>query len=339
MSERETAPIVHSSEVESVRVHGDHHIEVRREVVELPGNNPLYAVRSQLPGGAQRSPPVVLIHGFAQNRYSWHTQTRSMSAWLAERGWDVWNLELRGHGRSREGGPTQQFSDYVEDILRVQSLLPEPGFWVGHSLGACVAYAGAAAASGAGSPRGVVGIGGVYRFGRSGPLLPALCRLTHRVPKRSSFGRIQVHTRLTGRVLSRLFPLMDSAAYWAPMSGWWPGSVERELAAERMSHGFDWIPVKIWEEMATWAATDSVPWDAAWRTTNVPVFVVLGDKDSMQYPDDGRAAYDRSGSEDRTLRVFNDWDDGQHFGHLDLVLGCHAPDHVWPAVETWMGER
>ena len=113
----------------------------------------------------------------------------------------------------------------------------------------------------------------------------------------------------------------------------------RELAAERMSHGFDWIPVKIWEEMATWAATDSVPWDAAWRTTNVPVFVVLGDKDSMQYPDDGRVAYDRSGSEDRTLRVFNDWDDGQHFGHLDLVLGCHAPDHVWPAVEAWMGGR
>jgi alpha-beta hydrolase superfamily lysophospholipase len=336
---RETSLKVHDSQVETIRVHGDHHTRLRREVVELTGDTPLYAVRTQLPDGAQHGPPVVLIHGFAQNRYSWHTSTRSMTAWLAQRGWDVWNLELRGHGRSREGGHTEQFSDYVEDILRFQSNLAEPGFWVGHSLGGCVAYAGAAAASGSGAPRGVVGIGAVYRFGRSGPLLPALCRLTHRVPKAKALGRIQIHTGLTGRFLSRVFPLMDSAAYWAPMSGWWPGSIERELAAERMSHGFDWIPVKIWEEMSDWASTDSVPWDAAWRATDVPVYVVLGDKDSMQYPDDGRAAYDRSGSQDRTLKVFNDWDDGHHFGHLDLVLGCHAPDHVWPAVESWMAAR
>ena len=26
---------------------------------------------------------VVLVHGFAQNRYTWHSTRRSMSAWLA----------------------------------------------------------------------------------------------------------------------------------------------------------------------------------------------------------------------------------------------------------------
>jgi len=327
------------SRVETVRVHGDEHIRLLQEVVALDGENPLHAVRTRLPDGALHGPPVVLIHGFAQNRYSWHTSTRSMSAYLAQQGWDVWNLELRGHGRSRAAGHTEQFSDYVEDILRFQAALPEPGFWVGHSLGGCVAYAGAAAASGAGSPRGVIGIGAVYRFGRTGPLLPALCRLTHRVPKAKALGRIQIHTGLSGKVLSRLFPLMNSAAYWAPMAGWWPGSIERELAAERMSEGFDWIPVRIWKEMSEWAATDTVPWDGAWRGTDVPVLVILGDKDSMQHPDDGRAAYDRSGSQDRTLKIFNDWDDGHHFGHLDLVLGCHAPEHVWPAIDAWMAER
>jgi len=338
MSDSNPDHIVHSSDIESVRVHGEHRAELRREVVELKGDVPLFAVRTRHPDGA-RHPSVVLIHGFAQNRYSWHTSVRSMSAWLAERGWDVWNLELRGHGRSRQAGKAEQFSDYVEDILRFQSHLKQPAFWVGHSLGASVAYAGAAAASGAGTPRGVVGIGGVYRFGRTGGLLPQLCRLTHRVPRSRALAKIQVHTRMSGRVLSRLFPLMDSAAYWAPMSGWWPGTIEQELASERMSFGFDWIPVRIWAEMSEWAVTEEVPWDTGWHTTDRPVLVILGDKDSMQYPEDGRAAYDRSGSQDRTLKVFNDWDDGQHFGHLDLVLGRHASEHVWPAVETWMSER
>lgn len=327
------------SEVQSVRIDQDTHVDLRREVIRLSGDHALHAVRSRLPDGATRGPPVVLIHGFAQNRYSWHTATRSMSAFLAERGWDVWNLELRGHGRSRAAGRTEQFSDYIEDILRFQAALPEPGFWVGHSLGGCVAYAGAAAASGAGAPRGVIGIGAVYHFGRSGPLLPALCKLSHRLPKAKALGRIQIHTGLSGKLLSRAFPLMNSAGHWSPIAGWWPGSIERELAAERMSDGFDWIPVRMWEQMAEWGSTGEVPWDAAWRSTDVPLFVVLGDKDSMQPPEDGRSAYDRSGSQDRTLRIFNDWDDGHHFGHLDLVLGKHAPANVWPTIDAWMADR
>jgi polyhydroxyalkanoate synthase len=332
--------IVHASDIETVRVQGEEYATVQREVVELTGDVPLWAVRSRHPDGASKA-PVVLIHGFAQNRYSWHTTTRSLSAYLAERGWDVWNLELRGHGRSRSAttGRALEFADYVADITRFAAHLPEPGFWVGHSLGASVAYAGAAAQVDGATPRGVVGIGGVYRFAQHGLLLPAICRLAHRLPKSQVIEQIQVNTRVSGRLLSACFPLMDTAAYWSAVSGWWPGSVEEALATERMTHGFDWIPVRIWHEMAEWSATDHVPWDEDWRTTDVPVYVVLGDKDSMQFPDDGRAAFDRSGSQDKTLRIFNDYDDQVHWGHLDLVLGKYAPEHVWPAIDEWMSTR
>ncbi len=332
--------VVHAADTEDVRVDGDHFVTLQREVVELTGRAPLWAVRTRLPTGATR-PPVILIHGFAQNRYSWHTSFRSMSAFLAERGWDVWNLELRGHGRSRNDrqGRTRAYNDYVDDIIRFAHHLPEPAFWMGHSLGASIAYAGAARQDADAKPRGVIGIGGVYRFGQRGRLLPALCRITKRLPTSDLIEQIQVNTSQTGRFLSACFPLMDTAAYWAPMSGWWPGSVEPDLATERMSLGFDWIPVRIWQEMAQWGATDAVPWDPAWRHTDVPLFVVLGDKDSMQFPEDGRAAFDRSGSEDKTLRIFNDYDDRVHWGHLDLVLGKYAPTHVWPALAAWMAER
>jgi len=340
MSESDPLHVVHAADIEDVRVDGDHFVTLQREVVELTGEVALWAVRSRRADGATR-PPVILIHGFAQNRFSWHTSIRSMSAYLAEQGWDVWNLELRGHGRSRSDphGRVRAYADYIDDIIRFATHLPEPAFWVGHSLGASVAYAGAAQQVEAARPRGIVGIGGVYRFGQRGRLLPALCRLTNRLPSQQLVEQIQVNTSRTGRFLSACFPFMDTSAYWAPMSGWWPGSVEPELASERMSLGFDWIGVRIWQEMAQWGASDAVPWDAAWRRTDVPLFVILGDKDSMQFPEDGRAAYDRSDSQDKTLRIFNDYDDRVHWGHLDLVLGKYAPAHIWPAVSDWMAER
>src|SRR5688572_9129836 len=80
-------------------------VRLHKERYLLPGSPPLSLVRKHLPGGPLL-PPVLLVHGFAQNRYSWHTSRRSMSAWLAERGFDVWTLELRGHGLSRQAsGP------------------------------------------------------------------------------------------------------------------------------------------------------------------------------------------------------------------------------------------
>ena len=60
---------------------------------------------------------VLLVHGFAQNRYSWHLSSRSLVNYLADAGIDVYNLELTGHGRSREFGtaPANSFDEYVND--------------------------------------------------------------------------------------------------------------------------------------------------------------------------------------------------------------------------------
>src|SRR5438128_2664265 len=106
-------------------------VVVHKHVLTLPGKPRLALVRKHLPEGATR-PPVMLIHGFAQNRYSWHTSRRSMSAWLAQRGFDVYNLELRGHGKSRGDARGERFADYVEDLVRAMRALDEPPFLVAH---------------------------------------------------------------------------------------------------------------------------------------------------------------------------------------------------------------
>jgi len=330
--------IVHDDEVRSVHIDRGRHTSLRLQVVELPGDPTLWAER--ITGlEAPTKGPIVLIHGFAQNRFSWHTTHRSMAGWLAEQGWDVFNLELRGHGRSRRRSHTvaTSFMDYPGDLSNFSNALYEPPFWVGHSLGASVAYM--AAAEGFAASRGIVGLGGLYRFGQAGWLLPRLTRRTRQLPMGVSFGDIQVHTGVTGRAFARLFPLLDLAAFGAPIAGWWPGSIEPELAKERMRRGFDYIPVRVWQEMSEWSSADRVPWDDGWRTSTTPCFIVLGDRDTMLYPDEGMAAFERSGAEDKTVLVLDDTHGLTHWGHLDIVLGKHAQEHVWTAVDTWMTDR
>ncbi len=321
---------VSSALVEQV-TDGDERVLLRKEVLAIPGTPRLALVRKHLPDGATQ-PPVLLVHGFAQNRYSWHTSRRSMSAWLAQEGFDVYNLELRGHGRSRGDARAERFADYVEDLVRAIGALPSPSFVVGHSLGATVAYAAATEVP----ARGIVGIGGVYAFARRNPTLRAIARLSHASP---SLGRLQIRTKVLGEIIGRLYGLSDSLGYAFPVSGWWPGSVEPEILAERLSVGFDWTSLPVWNEMCRWSATGTFDYDEGWRSLEVPLLVMLGDKDVLVPPDDGRVAFDRSGSADKALVVFDDYTHGTHWGHLDLVLGRHAPAQVWPRVSSWMKAR
>lgn len=124
--------------------------------------------------------PILLVHGYGQNRYAWHLPSRSLSNHLARAGFDVFNLDLRGHGRSRYLGAHRpsHVSEFVrEDIPAalemVQSLSgARPIYYVGHSLGGLVGYASAGAAGDA--LAGIVSLGSPYVFTRGSWALTAL---------------------------------------------------------------------------------------------------------------------------------------------------------------------
>ena len=329
--------LIESATEEQVIDHGERAAVVRSRM-RFSGAPGLFVERSHAPGGATR-PPVLLVHGFAQNRYTWHTSRRSMTAWLAARGWDVWNLELRGHGHNREAGGSgaESFADYVQDVVTILGEMPDRPFVVGHSLGGAVLYAAATVAPGA--MRGVVGIGALYHFAQDNLALNLICRLTHSFRDAPWMASVQVRTRLAGALLGKLYGVSDIAGYASPISGWWPGSVEPDLLAERLELGFDWTSVRVWLEMSRWGATGRFEYDEAWAQTDVPVLVCLGDRDHLMPVRDGRVAFARSGSADKRLLVFDDYTHEVHWGHLDLILGRLAPRHVWTAVEAWMAER
>src|SRR5262245_30265595 len=88
------------TELVEQRVDGGRRAKLSKDVVMTSGT-PLGMVRKRRAGGTATKGAVLLLHGFAQNRYTWHTSQRSFSAYLADEGFDVFAGELRGHGRSR----------------------------------------------------------------------------------------------------------------------------------------------------------------------------------------------------------------------------------------------
>ena len=278
--------------------------------------------------GAGGRAPVVLVHGFAQNRFSFDCPQRSMARWLANQGWEVYNLELRGHGLS-DGSAEGGFEDYVADLVEACAALDRP-FVVGHSLGGAVAYGAASRVS----MRGVVGIGAIWQFAQHQRFLRLVSRLTLKMP--ILLNRARVRSKAGGVVMSRLMGLSDTAAWWAPLSGWWPGSIEPDLLATRLHRGFDYTTVQVWLDMAGWAVSgDTV---ATWNANAPPLLCIVGDEDHLMPEGDARGAYDTHPG-DRTLLVLDDFKHEVHWGHLDLVLGRHAERFVWPAVDAWMRVR
>ncbi len=84
---------------------------------------------------------LLWVHGFAEHSGRYVETLR----WFAERGFDSWMLDLRGHGRS--GGRRtfiRQFADYLDDMeafyryVAQQAPEPVPQFGLGHSMGGLV---------------------------------------------------------------------------------------------------------------------------------------------------------------------------------------------------------
>jgi len=324
-----------ASELVEQTIEGDSQGNFAKEIWRFSEGVPLSCVRKTLPDGPTRG-VVVFVHGFAQNRYSWHTSQRSMVNWFAARGWDVYNLELRGHGRSRGrlSHGAEAFSDYAEDVARVANHFKGKAFFIGHSLGGSACYAGATRAEMA----GVIGIGAPFRFGGANSTLRRLCQVTNLL-KPVLMERTDLRTAVLGRAVGRIYGVADVLGYGFPIAGWYPDSVEREVIMERLEKGFDWTSLKVWTEMSQWSKRGSCDFAPEWKDNETPVFVVVGDKDHLMPLEDARGAYDLSASSDKTLQLFDDYEHEVHWGHLDLVLGRYASQHTWPAIDQWMSDR
>lgn len=333
--------ILHGRIVEQL-VDRDETAAFRKEIVVTPSRVPLAMVRKRAAGGQGTLAPVLLVHGFGQNRYSWHLPARSFSNYLACAGFDVFNLDLRGHGRSRHfgGSRARGVEDYVREdipaaVAEVQALSGRRPVWLlGHSLGGLVAYA--AAPTLAGAVAGVASIGSPYHFARGSLTLGALA-LLFRATSVAPFPNAPLPLAPVGLTMRWLRRFAESPFYPIPVRGWHAGSCEPEVIEQYLRLAFDRAAVTEMRDMFGWAfhrrfggrESDYVE---RFEAMDLPLLVVAGANDDLAPPASVRPGYLLSGSSDKTYRVVP-------LGHIDLLVGRDAPLMTWSLVAGWMKKR
>ena len=315
--------------------------------------NKIKVVRKWKPESRKKA-AVILVHGFAQNRYTWHLKGRSFVNYLAFHDYDVFNVDLRGHGRSSTvSSPPSRFEDYVEkDMPAVVDLVSSVSghnkvFLIGHSLGGAVIYASAPLFPE--KIRGIVTIGGVFLFGQGQKIFNFISKLLTSLDKSLSFFDFLkvIPFYLVGRVLEPLTVFLNSPLLKEfPVTPWFPGSIEEELAGLRLVEGFDRTGMEVLKLMIRWASTGKFT-DTEGRKDyfrefielDVPLLVITGDKDTLCTHLDAYPAYYFSRSSDKEYKIFTYRDGKTHWGHIDLITGKKAPEYVWPYIRRWLDQR
>lgn len=335
--------IIFGREIEQVVDRGARR-RFHKEILVSPGAIPLAMVRKRRAGVDGTLGTVLLVHGFGQNRYAWHLPSRSLANHLAHVGYDVFNLDLRGHGRSRQlGAPRcRSVEDYVREDLpsAIQEIQahagPRPVFLVGHSLGGVVSYA--AAPHLAGAVAGIASIGSAYHF-TEGSLSLSMVGAFFRALRSAGvpLGNPPIAVRSIGSVLSTIHRFAESPLYPIPLRGWHRGALEPNVLEEHLRLAFDVAGLAEMAALFQWATEGRIfghGHDAADRFEglDLPLLVVAGSNDDLAPPASVRPAYERSGSRDRTYRTFP-------LGHIDLLVGREAPFTTWPLLRRWLDER
>ena len=276
----------------------------------------------------------------------------SLARDLALRGYDVWVLELRGAGQSRRQlrvPPVPYrwtFEDYVQhDVPAALALVrhlagAEKVLWVGHSLGGMVGYA-CLLTPFADAFAGIVTLGS-----------PGMTDVSHesidpwiRFRRLLRFAPDHIPTRLVARLgapfagsIARAFPTLVRDLFWHP------DNFDAGIARFMMLRGVEDIPRSLLAEFARWYDTKRMSdryglysFSDHFERVRTPVFVIAGSRDRLTPPADLERLYERFGSEDKRFFVAGHQGGLAHeYSHVDLVLGRHAPDEIYPRVAAWL---
>lgn len=318
-----------------------------KEVWRIDTPEPVVVVRKRLPGKPALA-PVLLIHGFGQNRNCWHLPQRSFVNHLADAGFDVFNVDLRGHGRSAElgGKRARGVDDYIREdlpavldhIVRVSGF--SRTFVVGHSLGGICA-----AAIGARHPElvcGVAALGPPHALGRGHFLLGNLLKaLGHSVGRSGMLrgSQVRLPIDLLGKAVHSSRMLWDSKYAPIPVHAWKPGSFSRGELSSYIERSFDGASLGTADDLISLAyrgeirsQIDGVSYTRQIEESQQPLLVVCGKSDLLANPGAVKPAFERSASADKKyVKV--------PAGHGDLLVGRQAPISTWPIVTSWLRER
>jgi pimeloyl-ACP methyl ester carboxylesterase len=320
---------------------------VRKRLARIEDSAQLAELEPEAAAAPTRA-AVLLIHGFGQNRYAFHLPSRSMVNHLARAGFDVFNIDLRGRGRSEHLGAARP--NAVLDYIRhdVPTALDEiasitgdqPVFLVGHSLGGVIAYA--VAADHPARVAGVVSLAAPYHFACGSRWLGGVGAAFLALDRRFPVPNLPVPTRSFGSIVRAARRFVESPLYPFPIRGFRRGALEPQILNEHMSLAMDFGCVVTLRAMFTWGSELAMEGAASaerlfgyahrFEALDVPLLVVGGTDDDLAPTASVKPAYALSKSSDKRYRELP-------FGHIDILVGRDAPLLIWPLIEAWIGQR
>jgi alpha-beta hydrolase superfamily lysophospholipase len=241
---------------------------------------------------------VVLAHGASEHSARYEHVARAFN----ERGYSVWALDHRGHGRS--GGDRvffERFDDVLADLhtFMAQAGAERPGqkpYLLGHSMGGAVATA--------------------YAIRHDSELAGLI--LSNPV---ASIKTAPVEA-IVGRVLSRIAPKLG--VYSVPADGVSRDPEEVRKYVEDPLNYHDKLPARTVAVLAREVDTFA---DRAGQIT-VPVLIYYSDTDPIVAPEGSRMLAERVGSKDVTVR---NWDGLRH-----EILNEPERDEVIAGMLEWL---
>lgn len=259
--------------------------------------------------------PVVLVHGSFTNRGFWlSSQGVGFARHLVESGFDVWLMEMRGHGLSPRNDA------YKENSLEHYALTDVPAInefiiektglkpvWLGHSMGGVLISTAISAGTLPEFQVAAIGLLGSQIVRR---------RWFLQIPFVSSLGNLwfTFKSEMDGRKL-KIGPENEPAGIakeylrWLGLLGRW-----------RLKH-------------------NKTPLIAKWQGLDIPVLSMVGKNDQSDPAKYCKRFYEMCGSNDKTFRLLaKEHGFSRDFGHVDMVVSKEAAIEVWPEISDWLSK-
>ncbi len=284
--------------------------------------------------------PVLIVPGYAMNSsvLDYRSTGTSLAAALVAAGYEVWSLNLRGTERSRPlvdpPGPVSLAAYVREDLPAVLGLVrseaavecPVP-FCVGTSLGGAIVY-GHLARGGSAGIAGVAALGAPLRWNAVHPLF------------RAAFRSRRLARVLAMKGAGRVARFLMSPLAQAGLLGVYVNKrrLDSEHTRAMMATIEDPSP-QLNAEIAEWMRARDLYLEGtnvthAMGAIDLPLLVVLANRDGLVPPDAARSAAEAWGGRDvEVLEVGKgaDW-----FGHADLFATGDAPVRVFAPLVRWL---
>ncbi len=297
--------------------------------------------------------PVILCHGLGANRFNVDflddgtgRDRSSLARALCRAGFDVWILELRGHGLATvppdaEWTVDDQVKEDIGEAVQTVLNLTEASsvLWVGHSWGGVLQVLFQVRQEPlADRVKAIVAIGSPFKFG----MQPSLEKL-------SPLLRQWIELTGAGLPLRRLawlaLPLLLLWPRWprglaAPVAPLMPGTV-RGICASMTED----IPVGLLRQVVDWVDGEIVGAPAGgdrepdYGRLTTPTLLVAGAKDHLAPPAAMAYLRDRAGEEVALKIMGRGTGCAADYGHGGLLLSDRAPDEVFPLIRAWLAAR